>query len=191
MYCLVSMHTKFPFSILQVEKLSDFLGVEIVSLHNCLCHQWHRGDPSLHWFHGKIPESHPTEIRRSWKFLWPFLINCEFNRIENWGDFRPIKEKLCCWSVFSGLSEIRTQWRRCCGLWAKVVRVEQQRSVMRHCCVAPTLNDASRRPKDSILSWKVNLSMGIRLWNDTKSKNKLKLLRTILLWDNSLLKVNF
>ena len=36
------MHTKFPFSILQVEKLSDFLGVEIVSLHNCLCHQWHR-----------------------------------------------------------------------------------------------------------------------------------------------------
>ena len=44
----------------------------------------------------------------------------------------------------------------------ELVRVEQ-RSVMRHCCVAPTLNDASRRPKDSILSWKVNLSMGIRL----------------------------
>ena len=92
---------KFPFQFLK-ENLSDSLGVEIVNLHNCVCHRLRIGDPSLHWFHGKIPESHPTEIR--WKFLWPFLINCVFNRrIENWGDFRPIKEKLCCWSVFSGL----------------------------------------------------------------------------------------
>ena len=96
------LHNKnFPVQFLK-ENLSDSLGVEIVNLHNCVCHRLRIGDPSLHWFHGKIPESHPTEIR--WKFLWPFLINCVFNRrIENWGDFRPIKEKLCCWSVFSGL----------------------------------------------------------------------------------------